>query len=112
MQDLQKKIITVMEFCGWKRFERYYKKERYISIWFDEMNEILQEPFYHNNWEWLHQAWEKFRWLNFYFGTYEQTVLETKQRLIEECITRKSKEEAFNTLYDGIKWFNSLNTEK
>ena len=63
---------------------------------------------YHNNRNWLHLAWEKFRDLRFDMPKYETEHIEFRVNIAYN-ICFQNTEKAFQSIVSAIEWYNQLN---
>lgn len=110
---LDDKLRTVAEFSGFKHLGgQRFSSEGILFGVESETTWFIDEMKFHTSYDWLMEAWVKFRDLETDITTGQQIGRETMCHIIAEHLAYSPISKAFDALHEAIQWHNGLNKDK
>ncbi len=104
--QLANKTIAIFDGCE-IRDDKIVHKVHLLSDE-GETTDLLCEPQYHNDWNLIHQVYEKIVALKLELNNEEDIDFFFMKRKLAKAIILSDKEKIFNALYDAICWYNKI----
>lgn len=105
MTDTTQGNITLALFMGYKR-HNHVSYITYENAKGQHIYEFVLQ--YHSDWNWLHEAWQKFRDLKT-DNSYEHL---RRSLHLMSLITLDSISDAFTALVEAVEWWNGVNEKE
>ncbi len=106
----QKEIIEgnklLAEFCGLETVdENWFKSDtKFMGFATHDITDLK----FHSDWNWIHEAWDKFRDLAFEDKlSYNAEQLSYHQVTIASNIFENTPPETFQSLIEAVQWYNT-----